>query len=150
MKVSPDYKRATQNMLPGVITADGFLGDDTRPLPDIILADEQAMQALGLFFSEAADRMKKLLAEGRKGLGEPITFEHRWVIRVDEARGRLPCPFQDGIFRKVNAEIENLDNKLSLIYSELSIHLLEVHHFLQGKGSPFRIEPEMLKKVLNL
>ncbi len=150
MKVSPDYKKAAENMLPGVITADGFLGNDTRPLPDIILADEQAMQAVGLSFSEAADRMKKLLAEGRKGLGESITLEHRWVVRVDEARGRLPCPFQDGIFRKVNVEVENLDNKRSLIYSELSIHLLEVHHFLQGKGSPFRLEPEILKKVLNL
>ena len=30
----------------------------------------------------------------------------------------------------------------------MSIHLLEVHHFHGGTGSPFRLEPDMLKKVL--
>jgi hypothetical protein len=29
-----------------------------------------------------------------------------------------------------------------LVYSELSIHLLKVHHFCQGLGSPFRLAPD--------
>jgi hypothetical protein len=67
---------------------------------------------------------------------------------VDEARGHLPCPFEDGIFRKVNLRIKNLDNKEELLITELSLHLIEKHHFFQGKGSAFRVEPEKLKKVL--
>jgi hypothetical protein len=35
-----------------------------------------------------------------------------------------------------------------LVYSELSIHLLKAHHFCQGRGSAFRLEPELLAKFL--
>jgi hypothetical protein len=91
--------------------------------------------------------LKKLLEIGEKGLGEPITYEN-FEIFVYEARGFLACPFEDGIFRKKVAVVKNLKNNESIMYSDLSIHLLEKHHFLQGKGSKFRLDPEKIKKVL--
>ncbi|MEJ5256750.1 MAG: hypothetical protein WHS64_00715 [Fervidobacterium sp.] len=147
MKMTPKYIRAQENMKPGKITADGFLGDDDRNIVDIIAADEEEFQFLGLDFVEVAKLMRKLMKEGLKGLGEPISFE-KWEIRVDEARGFLACPFQDGIFRKRVAVVRNMNNNTEIMYSDLSIHLLAAHHFLQGKGAKFRLEPAIIKAVL--
>ncbi|MCX7813706.1 MAG: hypothetical protein N2250_08675 [Pseudothermotoga sp.] len=146
MKMTPQQIKAQENMKPGKITADGFLGDDDRNIVDIIQEDETNFARLGIDFNEVAELMRKLMKEGLKGLGEPIVYE-KWEIKVDEARGFLPCPYQDGIFRKRVATVRNLRNDEQIIFSDLSIHLLEKHHFLQGKGSKFRIEPEKIKKV---
>lgn len=150
MKMSPELQKAQGNMTPGEITADGFMGDDHRPLVDIIEADEERFQSLGLTFEGTSEKMAHLLVEGRKGLGEPTTVDDRWLVKVDEARGFLPCPFEDGIFRKITATVRHKLSQSTTIYSELSLHLLEAHHFLEGKGSPFRLEPKVLKQVLEL
>lgn len=154
MKMSPEFSKAQENMKAGVITSDGFLGDDTRPLVDIIEADEERFAQLGLDFDDVALRLRDLLERGRKGLGEPVTVDDRWIVTSSEARGHLASPFEDGIFRKVNARVERLENgKPSgdvIIYSDLSLHLLEKNHFLQGKGSSFRLDPERVKSVLGL
>ncbi len=146
MKMTPEQLRAQENMKPGKITADGFLGEDDRNIADIIQEDEASFTRLGLDFKEVAELMRKLVREGLKGLGEPIVYE-KWEIKIDEARGFLPCPYQDGVFRKRVATVKNLKNNEQIIFSDLSIHLLEKHHFLQGRGSKFRLEPEKIKKV---
>jgi hypothetical protein len=148
MKMSPEYVRAQQNMQPGVITSSGFLGEDTRNLTDIIQQDEETLQKLGITIEEASAVLHHLLEEGRKGLGEPITLNEKYRVQVTEARGFLACPFEDGIFRKTNALVEHLPSGKQFFYSELSLHLLEKHHFLQGNGSPFRIDPLTLKEIL--
>ena len=150
MKMSPLFIKAQANMQPGVLTSAGFLGDDERPLVDIIVKDEGEFQRLGLDFGETAAKLRMLLEEGKKGLGEPTTVENRWRVQVTEARGFLACPFEDGICRKVNAEVVLVGENVSILYSDLSLHLLERHHFLQGKGSPFRLEPGDIKKVLGI
>lgn len=152
MKMSPEFTKAQANMQPGVITSDGFLGDDERPIVDIIAADEAAMSQHGLDFDEVVERMRNLMNEGRKGLGEPVTVDSKWIVQVYEARGFLASPFEDGIYRKVNAQVrltEGADGKEhTLLFSELSLHLLEKYHFLQGKGSSFRLEPSEIQAVL--
>lgn len=145
--MTPEMIKAQENMKPGVITAEGFLGEDDRNIVDIIMQDEEKMASLGLDFETVAKKMKEILEIGEKGLGEPIRHGILEIF-VYEARGFLPCPFEDGIFRKKVAVVKNLKNNESILYSDLSIHLLEKHHFLQGKGSKFRLEPEMIKKVL--
>ncbi len=150
MKMSPELQRAQENMVPGEITADGFMGDDHRPLVDIIESDEERFESLNLSFEEVSEKMSHLLTEGRKGLGEPTTVDEKWLVKVDEARGFLPCPFEDGIFRKITATVKHKKSERSICYSELSRHLLEAHHFLEGRGSSFRLEPVALKQVLEL
>jgi hypothetical protein len=136
MKMSPELKRAQENMLPGVITSAGFLGEDTRNLVDIIEQDEETLQKLGIDIEEASRVLHNLLEEGRKGLGEPITVQGKYQVQVTEARGFLACPFEDGIFRKINAEVIHLPTGTNFLFSELSLHLFEKHHFLQGSGHP--------------
>lgn len=137
-------------MAPGVISADGFLGPDSRPLVDIVEADEEKMRSLDLSFDLVYEKMQYLMREGRKGLGDPITVEEKWLVKTDEARGFIPCPFEDGVFRKVTASVTHLTKGASFIYSELSLHLLKAHHFLQGKGTAFHLEPQILKSILEL
>ncbi len=102
-----------------------------------------------------AQKLRQLLKKGSDGLGEPTTVDKTWLVKVDEARGTLPSPFEDGIFHKVNCEVRRLDSQGKpagklVLFNELSLHLFEKHHFLQGRGSPFRLEPSDLKTVLGL
>lgn len=152
MKMSPEYTKAQENMQPGVITSDGFLGNDTRPIVEIIAADEAEMERDGLDFDETVVLMRRLLDEGRKGLGEPVTVDDRWIVQVFEARGFLASPFEDGIFRKINAQVTVIEDgkpsEHSILFSELSLHLIENYHFFQGKGASFRLSPPAIKRVL--
>lgn len=148
MKMFGDYKKAEALMQPGSITQSGFLGDDKRPLVDIIQKDEESFHALGLEWEEVTARLQYLQKAGSKGLGEPVLVDNKWLVQNFEARGKLPCPFGDLLLGKITTTVtwENYGKQLS--FSEISIHLLAEHHFLQGKGSPFRLEPKLLKELL--
>jgi len=148
MKMTEDLKKASENMKPGIITAEGFLGDDDRSLVDIIESDEEKINSLKINLYDDIKRIKYLLEKGKEAFDEPITVDNKWLVKTDEARGHLPCPFEDGIFRKVNLRVKNLRNNEELFITDLSLHLIEKHHFFQGKGSKFRVEPEQLKKVI--
>lgn len=148
MKNTQAERDALERMRPGHITAQGFLGDDSRSLADIIEADSELLAQLGLDFDTICDRLERLRDEGQKGLGEPITVDGRWLVTSGDARGMLPCPWNDGLFHKNSILVENKANGSRLIYSDLSVHMMRAHHFCQGKGHAFRMEPELLKKVL--
>ncbi len=148
MKMTPELRKAQANMTPGAISASGFLGHDSRPLADIIQADEEAMAAQGITFEETAAKMRYLMDEGRKGLGDPITVSRNWLVRIDETRGVIASPFGGGTVPKLNAQVYRVDRDVSVTYSALSVMMLEKNHFLQGKGSPYRLEPAVLKAAL--
>lgn len=155
MKISPADREAFQRMTPGIITAAGFLGDDPRAPERIIEEDAMFFDELGLDFDAVADRLQELARRGEAGLGEPITVG-KLLVQSGDARGMLPCPWEDGFFHKNAVSVNPSDVPLEscvegedmLIYSELSIHMLRVHHFCQGRGSPFRLEPSLIKRLL--
>jgi hypothetical protein len=150
MKMLHDEKAAAQRMAPGVITSGGFLGSDVRSLADIIAADEERFAALGLDFGVVADALERLAREGARGLGEPITVDGKLLVKSDEARGKFPCPYDDGLFHKNSVSVELVRTGERLTYSDLSIHLLRTHHFCQGEGCAFRLDPDVLKRILGL
>lgn len=148
MKNTQREKEARERMKPGIITARGFLGQDGRSLADIVQADEEAFRRLGLDFDAVADRLEAWKEAGNRGLGEPITVGDRWLVRAGDARGVLPCPYKDGVFHKNSVDVRDETSGDSIVYSDLSIHLLRAHHFCQGLESPFRLEPEILARML--
>ncbi|MEI8093269.1 MAG: hypothetical protein WCG80_03590 [Spirochaetales bacterium] len=156
MKMNEDLKKAQAQMKAGVITVEGFLGFDDRDIATIIQHDEEEMARLKLNWDEVAAKMHELLKKGSDGLGEPTTVDKLWLIRVDETRGTLPSPWVgEGIFHKVNCEVRRLNKEGKpegkiLLYNELSLHMFEKHHFLQGRGSHFRLEPADIKTVLGM
>ena len=148
MKMTPELKKARENMEPGVITADGFLGNDPRELSTIIDEDAQLLRSFNLDPGELTEILRHFMEEGRKGLGEPVTVDSQWLVKTDEARGYLACPWEDGIFRKINVTVERKDTGERISFTDMSVHLLEAHGFLEGRESAFRLEPETVKNVL--
>ncbi|NNM67085.1 MAG: hypothetical protein HKM06_03615 [Spirochaetales bacterium] len=154
MKMTEELKKAQANMLPGVLTAEGFFGHDQRSLADLIQHDEELMQKEKLDWLLVAQKLKELLVLAEDKQGEPVLVGNKLRVRsTDETRGTIPSPWEDGIFHKMNVELELLENGqptgTKVLYNELCIHLLEKHHFLQGQGSLFRLEPSVLAKILN-
>ena len=151
MKQTVQMQKAQERMAPGAITRDGFLGTDRRPLGDILLADEAAVNALGLEHEGIARRMVELRDAGTAGLGEFVDVAPHFEVRVDSVRGRLPCPFGDpGIFPKTNITVRNRRTGRELSYTDLNIHLVWAHGFYEGRGCPFRLEPKDLAEVLEI
>ncbi len=151
MKESARLEEIRSRMAPGAIALHGFLGTDRRSLQEIIAADEAELARLGLSREAIAARLRELAASGGAGLGEPVAVPPAFEVRVDSERGRLPCPFGDkGGIRKTVVRVLNARLGKSLSYTELGIHLLEEHGFLEGRGSPFRLEPADLAEILEL
>jgi len=151
MKQSAMDEAVQSQMRPGVLTRDGMLGDDRRKLGEILDADDAAVRRLGLTHACIAARMRELRDAGARGLGEPIRVAGHVEIRVDSARGQLPCPFRhEGMFRKEFVEVTNLKSGRQISFTALNMHLIETHGFYEGLGSPYRQDPETLARVLEI
>lgn len=148
MKNTQAEKEALERMRPGVITAQGFLGTDARSFADIVESDTEAWRREGVDPDAAADFLERLRVAGQKGLGEPAGVDGRYVVTVGDARGLLPCPFHDGTFHKNSVEAVDEKSGSRIVYSDLSIHLLRAHRFCQGEGSPFRLDPEAVSRMM--
>lgn len=151
MKQIPQLDAVERKMAPGVITRDGFLGDDHRKLIDILEADDAAVRRLDLSHSLIADIMQRFRDAGEEGLGDFVTVEPHFEVRVDSVRGRLPSPFGGkGTWPKNNITVRNLSLERELVFTELSIHMIRDYGFYEGKGAPFRLEPAELAAVLEI
>lgn len=149
MKQSRKDDRIQAQMRPGVITRDGLLGDDIRALRDIIEADEAAVNRLGLSHAGIAARLRELRAAGARGLGDTVTVEGTFEISVDATRGRLPCPFgHPGLYPAEVVTVRNLKLHETVTFTRLNIHLIASHGFYEGVGSPYRLDPTTLARVL--
>lgn len=150
MKPNPKLKKVYLNMQNGAISKEGFLGNDKRELNEIIEDDEKLIQSLNIEIEKIIKKMEELKIASVKGLGESVKVENKWEVKIDEVKGYLTCPFEDGIYRKHNIFIKNLKNNKEINFSDMSLHLIKKHHFFQGKGSFYRLEPKVLKEVLEL
>lgn len=151
MKQTPQLQKIQENMRPGVITLDGFLGRDTRNLVDILIDDDARVKRLGYTHKVIALKMVDARDKGKRGLGDFISVEPHFEIKVDSVRGKLPCPFGDpGVFPKVNTTVRNLSLGKEITFTDLHIHFILVHGFYEGKGSAYRLEPEDLVAILEV
>jgi hypothetical protein len=149
MKSADAEQLVRKNMRPGALTRDGFLGGDRRPLSAIIAADARTVQGLSLTSAIVAQRMAALRDAGVAGLGDWVHAAPHFDIRVESARGVLPCPFDDGhVSAKTTVTVRNLRRGRSISYTELNIHLIEAHGFYEGRGAAARLEPEELAAIL--
>ena len=135
--------------MPGKFSAEGFLGEDSRSLDEIIREDLAVVERLGLTLQELAGRMRKLTEAGKAGLGRPVDVDGKITVTVTDDRGAIPCPFSDN-FRtaKQVTEAKNLQSGLTLRWSDLNIHMIGEHGFFEGLGSPFRMDPEKLVELI--
>lgn len=149
MKATAQELKIMSRMKPGIITLNGFLGDDRRNLNDIIQDDTLVLDRLGHTAKELAARMDYFSQQSWEAFGEEIAVDEIYQVKTDVVRGKLPCPFgHPGIYRKAITTLTNTNNGLIVRWTSLSIHLISAHGFFEGKGSPFRLDPETLIRAL--
>lgn len=149
IKQNPVLDRVEETMH-GIGTLGTFMGWDSRKLIEIITDDQDMVCSLGLSHEAIARRLEEITRIAKKEFGDTVTIEDRYEVMADEARGVIPCPWQhpNGLFRKSHIETKDLKSGKRLIWTDLSIHLIRAHGFYQGKGSPYRLEPKVIKDVL--
>ncbi|MBN1153374.1 hypothetical protein JXB12_00485 [candidate division KSB1 bacterium] len=150
MKLTPKEQIIEKNFKLGAITKDGFMGDDVRHVHDIIQHDAMTLEKLGISSGELAARMQFFIDLGKEAI-ENIVDWNEYTIQVIWSRGMLPCPFgEPRLHHKIFIELRNNKLNKSIRYTQLNVHLIREHGFFEGKGSPFRLEPEELVEVLSL
>ena len=151
MKQTAEWDRIQQEMQPGVITHEGFLGLDRRNLADIVTADNATVHRLGVTHQAIATRMEALREAGAEGLGLSKHVPPCFEVTVESVRGKLPSPFGGpGLYGKNTTVVRNTELNEQVVYSDLHIHFVRDHGFYEGKGSLYRLDPEKAVRVLCL
>lgn len=149
MKQSPDMQRLEEILRSSQLTAGGFLGSDPRHVPEIVEADAAELFRLGVTIEQLVARMSAITAIAEKGLGTWVPLESGREAQVEEARGLIPCPWPHRArFYKRATTVRFALSHRTVRWSDLSLHLIAAHHFFQGRGSAFRIEPVEIVKML--
>lgn len=151
VKQSPELDRVEQSMRPMRLCAEGFLGKDPRKLIEILTEDQGTINSLGLSHGMIAQRLKAITERAKGGWGDPVVVEDKFEVEFQEARGKISCPWGHcGLYPKTHVKLKKRETGETLIWSDLSIHLIEEHGFYQGKGSPYRLDPPEVKQILGL
>jgi len=134
-----------RTMREGKLAAYRFLGTDPRPLEEILAVDQLTVEQAQLKHRDIAQWLMVCLRLGLHNPQVPIQVGDRYRIELEETRGTIPCPFADNFHApKRTVTVTNLHLNKMLVFAELNIHLIEAHGFYEGKGSPYRIEPQQV------
>jgi hypothetical protein len=142
MKKTPDQQRAQENLAPGPLSADGFVGTDPRDLSAIVAADQETVDRLGTTHAAIAEGLRRLTRIGAAEFGRPVAVGPSLEVAVEESRGTIPCPFSDASRSlKRYSVLTDAATGRTLSWTDLNLHLIERHGFYEGQGSPFRVDP---------
>jgi len=149
MKRSPHLNTVLERLLPGVLSRDGFLGTDPRPLEEILDTDRSAVVAHGTSHEALAASLREALEKAQAAFGTPVPVGAGLSAVHHEAMGRIPCPFGGcGTFPKGEVELADPATGERLLLTALGVHLVAAHGFYQGRGSRYRLEPETIARLL--
>lgn len=149
MKQSPQDKKLEELLHSSTLVAGGFMGDDTRSVSDVIGADRAVLQEKGVNAAMLAQRMRQLTALAETGLGTWVDAPGGLRVMVEDYKGNLTCPWPHaGQYYKRVTTLEDPETGQTLMWTDLNVHLIEEHQFFEGKGSGFRIDPEIAIKIL--
>lgn len=148
---SPLLDLAENNMRPCGGLSHSYLGNDQRKLSRILADDQLTVNSLGLSHEVIATKLQEITERARQGWGDPVNLDDIFEVEFHEARGVISCPWgHPGLYRKSHIKLKHIDSGLIIVWSDLGIHFIEQHGFYQGRGSPYRLEPKQLKKILQL
>jgi hypothetical protein len=151
VKQSPELDRIERNMRPMCLCQRGFLGYERRKLIEILTDDQGTVTSLGLSHEMIVQRLRAITEKARDGWGDPVIVDGKFSVEVNEVRGKIPCPWgHPGLYPKTHVKLEKIETGETLIWSDLGIHLIEEHGFYQGRGSPYRLDPSTVKRILGL
>ncbi|HBG27186.1 MAG: hypothetical protein A2Y10_07425 [Planctomycetes bacterium GWF2_41_51] len=149
MKESPEIQKLEKQLRSTNISAFGFMGTDSRSLSEIINSDMSDLSELGVSITKIVSRMKEITAKAESSLGNWTQIDDRLQARVDEAKGHIICPWPHPAGCAIRITYVRIpETNQDFQWTDLNIHLIEEHNFFEGKGSPYRIEPKELVKII--
>lgn len=149
MKESPQDRKLEELLRSSRLAAGGFMGHDNRSVSEVIDADAAELSRLGFTKEQAAERMREITQVAISGLGTWVRVGDDLEGKVDEAKGRLICPWpHKGRLAKRITMVKVIETGESIRWSDLNTHLISEHGFFEGKGSNFRIEPRELVRII--
>jgi hypothetical protein len=127
------------------------MGRDLRTVDEIIAADRRVLDEKGVAVETLAEALTHAYQKAQRALGADVSIRSGVVAVFHESMGKVPSPFKgDGVFAKGEAVIKDLASGQHIIVTQLGIALIERHHFFQGIGSRYRIDPETALHILGL
>ena len=149
MKQTPQELKVQERLKPGVVTIDGFLGNDKRHYHDIIQEDLEIIKSFDKTKEEIADRMQDFTDRAFDYSDDEVLLDNHFRVRYQTERGKIVSPFMDkGLLPKGVVTIHNLNNGLIISWTPLHIDMIKKHGFFEGKGAKHRIEPDRLIKCI--
>jgi hypothetical protein len=149
MKESPQMQKLEETLRSWKLSAGGFMGSDSRRVAEVVDADAARVAELGLTAERIAVRMQEVTDIAKSGLGNWVKVDDKRQAMVEEAKGAIVCPWpHSGRLAKRVTTVRWVESGEDIRWSDLNIHLIAEHGFFEGKGSTFRIEPEVLVKVI--
>jgi len=149
MKRSPSDDSLRRNLDPSRFAGEGFLGDDSRPVEEIIATDTAALERAGISLEQVVSALRDAWVRGRAGLGAEVDLGRNRVAVYHESMGRIPSPFRgEGVFEKGEVVVIDTLTHDTITLTALGIHLIARHGFFQGIGSRYRIDPLAAARLL--
>jgi hypothetical protein len=149
MKQSPQDKNLELMLRSGKLAAGGFMGADLRGVEEVIAEDRAALEKLGYNAAQVAKRLQELRDLSRPALGNWVDAGKNLQVKSEDYKGFIVCPWPHaGRFEKRVTTAQRTDTNQSVTWSDLNIHLIQEHHFFEGKGAFFRLEPQDLIRVI--
>lgn len=151
MQLSPQDKDQLERLGPSKVSGSGFLGNDHRPLEEIVADDLRTLEDRGVDIETFVERLKRIYQTARGAFGGEVDVGPGLTAVWYDAKGEIPSPFRgDGRYEKGEAVVEQKATGKVLILTALSIHLVEKFGFFQGHGSRYRIDPATAIDLLGL
>ncbi|MHC4736765.1 MAG: hypothetical protein ACYTDW_20270 [Planctomycetota bacterium] len=133
MKESPQDRKLEELLRSSRLVAGGFMGYDTRNVSEVIDADAAELSRLGFTKDQVAERMRQITQVAISGLGTWVQVGEGLEGKVDEAKGRLICPWpHKGKLAKRITVVKVIKTGESIRWSDLN----------------FRIEPRELVQII--
>ena len=149
MKQTPKEITIQERLKPGVVSLDGFLGNDNRHYHEIIAEDLEKLKALNITKEEIADRLQYFTDLALMNNDEEAIIDDIYQVHYLTERGKMASPFMDrGLVAKGSITLANTLNNLKVCWTPLNISMIRNHGFFEGKGATHRLEPETLVKAI--
>lgn len=149
MKRTAQMQKLEEMLRSSRIVSGGFLGDDPRPIEEIIETDLGTLEELGYDQHQIAQRMVDLGSIAVPRLGLWVDAGGNLEVRSEDYKGSIICPWpHSGRFDKRFTCVRQKDSGKEIRWTDLQVHMIDEHGFFEGRGSNFRIEPAVLVDVI--
>jgi hypothetical protein len=158
---APGIEELEARMQPGAFSRVGFLGPGER-LQDVLEADARTLEELHLDYGQLATPLDTLIVEAERSPRRRAEVDNRFQVEVEIHTGFQICPWAldpnhsqctagQGV-QHASADwfVRNLKTGRELRGPGLIVHLVRDHHFFLGLGSPLRVDPRELARLLDL